>query len=48
MYGTSNFGHDGDEWVYFPTVILDYGYERVIFVVFGIQGHVWGICHGSM
>ena len=33
LYDTFDSGCDGDEWVYFPTVILEYSYEWIIFVV---------------
>lgn len=38
MYGNFVSSGDGDEWVYVPIVILEYGYEWVIFVVFVFKG----------
>ena len=38
MYNTSNFGHDGDEWISFLTVILEYGYKQVKFVMLLFKG----------
>lgn len=38
MYGTFDSGHDGDDQVHFLAIILEYGYERIIFDVFVFKG----------
>ena len=38
MYGPFDFGCDDEQWVYIQTVILDYDYKRVMFLVFVFKG----------